>query len=221
MVPARCGYKAGLGPGMPGGQCRNRPLPSAMGPRQTFQRWPARPAAAGFFLKRTRSQRAWLLRRALLLTACPCFKTGVQKSLYTPAAHKIFCTPVFCCGARWNDAAANRVHGWPAHARPFAGAHRADAGWALTAKMSALLRCLAGAGLLLFAAAGGAVGAVAAAAAGKAAVFADKDHRAGDASQHQPLKLKYRQSPWENAPFSRRPRRGGKGGRLRRHGKTD
>ena len=42
------------------------------------------------------------------------------------------------------------------------------------AKMSALLRCLAGAGLLLFAAAGGAVGAVAAAAAGKAAVFADK-----------------------------------------------
>ena len=162
------------------------PSPFSMGARRTLLTQQSRLAAAGFLQRQTRFYRAFSLAAGVPPARVPLLQNRCSKSLYTPAAYKIFCTPVFCCGARWNDAAAGRQ---AAADRMPSLLHRPPGqtlDGQLAAKMSALLRCLAGAGLLLFAAAGGAVGAVAAAAAGKAAVFADKGHRAGDAGQHQP-----------------------------------
>lgn len=110
------------------------PSPSSMGPRRTFQPRPPRPAAAGFFLRQTRSQRALLLRRALLPTACPCFKTGVQNRFIRLRRTRYFVHLFFAAVHAGMMRRQGRVGGWPAQARRLAGAHRADAGWAACRK---------------------------------------------------------------------------------------
>ena len=71
---------------------------------------PNKPASPrlGFFQRQTRFYRAFSLAAGVPPARVPLLQNRCSKSLYTPAAYKIFCTPVFCCGARWKDAAAGR-----------------------------------------------------------------------------------------------------------------